>query len=257
MITSVSNAKVKEVIKLQKKASSRKAQSLFVVEGLKMFSEAERGRIDSVFVSGEFMKKAENRKRLEGLNYELVNENVMKAISDTVTPQGILCTVKQFEYSIDQILKQERPRLLLLNDLQDPGNAGTILRTAEAAGMDAVILSHGSVDLYNPKTIRSTMGAIYRVPFLYADLFEVITLLKQRRIPVYTTDMKGQSFREAAYGNGFAFIIGNEANGVDQALAACADRTVSIPMCGKTESLNAAVAAALIMYEACYQAVRK
>ena len=212
MITSTSNAKVKDMIKLQKKAAYRKACGLYVVEGVRMFLEADRERIAAVYASETFLGKPENRRLLEAVPYEAVQDHVMKAMSDTVSPQGVLC-----------IIRQKNPRLLLLDDLQDPGNAGTILRTAEAAGMDAVILSHGSVDFYNPKTIRSTMGAIYRVPFLYADLAVIIRQLQAQEIPVYTTAMQGSDYRKASYARGFALMIGNEAKGVDPALAKIAD----------------------------------
>ncbi len=251
MITSTSNAKVKDVIRLQKKAAYRKACGLYVVEGVRMFLEADRERIAAAYVSETFLEKPENCRLLEAVPYETVQDHVMKAMSDTVSPQGVLCVMRQANHDPAHIIRQKNPRLLLLNDLQDPGNAGTILRTAEAAGMDAVILSHGSVDFYNPKTIRSTMGAIYRVPFLYADLAVIIRQLQAQEIPVYTTDMQGFDYRKASYARGFALMIGNEAKGVDPALAKIADEALMIPMKGKTESLNAAVAAALLMYEAC------
>lgn len=219
-----------------------------------MFREADKKYIEAVFVSESFLSNVNNKKDLNDVPYEVVSDNVMKAMSDTVTPQGVLCIMKRFEYSLDKLLTKKKVKLLLLNDLQDPGNAGTIMRTAEGAGMDAIVFSHGSVDMYNPKTIRSTMGSIYRIPFIYEDLESVIEKLKSNDIPVYTTDMDGKSFRDAEYKNGFAIIIGNEANGVSENISRLADQVISIPMCGKVESLNASVAASLIMYEACYKA---
>lgn len=255
MITSTSNAKIKEVVQLQKKSRYRKEKSLYIVEGIKMFAEADKNYVEAVYVSEEFLSKEKNIKLLDGVDYEVVSDNVMKAMSDTVTPQGILCIMRRFNYSLDYILKIKNPKIMLLCDLQDPGNAGTIIRSAEGAGMDAVIFSNGSVDLYNPKTIRSTMGSIFRVPFIYEEIEKVITHLKNMKIPVYTTDMNGMSFREACYENGFAIIIGNEANGVSENVASMADQTITIPMCGKVESLNASIAASLIMYEACHKAL--
>lgn len=254
MITSTSNAKIKEVIQLQKKSKYRKEKGLYIVEGIKMFAEANRKYVESVYVTEDFLAKKGNRSLLEFVEYEIVSDNVMNAMSDTVTPQGILCIMKRFSYSLNDIINKKKLKLLLLSDLQDPGNAGTILRSAEGAGMDAVIFSNGSVDLYNPKTIRSTMGSIYRVPFIYEDLDKVIPLLKEKQVPVYTTDMNGKSYRDASYGHGFAIIIGNEANGVNEKTAALADEIITIPMCGKVESLNASIAASLIMYEACHMA---
>ena len=250
MITSTSNPRIKEVIQLQKKSRYRKEKSLYIVEGIKMFLEADKAFIKEVFVSESFLMA--HKDVMASYQYETVSDNVMKTMSDTVTPQGILCIMKRFNHSLEHMLKNDKPKLLLLSDLQDPGNAGTIIRSAEGAGMDGVILSPDSVDLYNPKTIRSTMGSIYRVPFLYEELEIVIEMLKKKKIPVYTTDMNGSSYKTVNYDKGFAIIIGNEANGVSEKTAALADRIISIPMCGKVESLNASVAASLLMYEACY-----
>ena len=218
-----------------------------------MFAEADKKFLEAVFVTEEFGKSPKGMELLKGTDYELVTDGVMKAMSDTVTPQGVLCIMKRFDYSLSSILNKEKPKLMLLADLQDPGNAGTIIRSAEGAGMDAVIFSKGSVDLYNPKTIRSTMGSMFRVPFIYEDLDVVITDLKNRKIPVYTTDMSGTSYKKVSYDDGFAVIIGNEANGVSQDIATLADEVITIPMSGKVESLNASIAASLIMFEACYK----
>lgn len=253
MITSTSNVKIKEVIQLQKKSRYRKEKSLYIVEGIKMFAEADKSYMEAVYVSEEFLASEKNAALLDGVDYEIVSGSVMKAMSDTVTPQGVLCVMKRFEHSLSSILNRKNPKLMLLADLQDPGNAGTIIRSAEGAGMDAVIFSNGSVDLYNPKTIRSTMGSMFRVPFIYEDLETVISELKKMNVPVYTTDMNGQSYKEVSYENGFAIIIGNEANGVSKEIATLADHIITIPMSGKVESLNASIAASLIMFEACYK----
>lgn len=253
MITSTANAKIKDVIQLQKKSKYRKEKSLYIVEGIKMFAEADKSFMEAVFVTEDFLNSSKAKELLSGIDYEIVADNVMKAMSDTVTPQGVLCIMKRFEYSLSSILNKKKPRLMLLADLQDPGNAGTIIRSAEGAGMDAVIFSKGSVDLYNPKTIRSTMGSMFRVPFIYEDLETVIASLKERQVPVYTTDMNGTSYKEVSYEDGFAIIIGNEANGVSKDISALADKVITIPMSGKVESLNASIAASLIMFEACYK----
>ena len=173
---------------------------------------------------------------------------------------------KQLVYSLEELVeraseRQKRggkpPLFLLLEDIQDPGNLGTMLRTGEGAGVDGVIMSKGTVDIYNPKTIRSTMGALYRVPFLYMDsLEEAMDLLREHEIAVYAAHLQGrQYFDELAYEEGSAFLIGNEGNGLRRETAGQADVWLKIPMEGKLESLNAAVAAALLMYQAagCYR----
>jgi TrmH family RNA methyltransferase len=142
---------------------------------------------------------------------------------------------------------------MVLEDLQDPGNLGTIMRTGEGAGIDGVILSKGCVDIYNPKTIRSTMGSLYRVPFLYVeDLAQTIADLKAKGITFYAAHLKGERFYDEfdfTKEGGCAFLIGNEGNGLKDETADLADTYLKIPMEGKLESLNAAVASSILMYE--------
>lgn len=251
MITSNSNSQVKNVIQLLKKAKVRDEQDVFVVEGLKMFLEAPRENVVAAFVSQSFYGKEENRKYLSRVKFEVVEDRVFGHMSDTKTPQGVLCVLKQFHYSLEEIIGGENPLVLILEDLQDPGNLGTIMRTGEGAGISGVILSGNSVDVYNPKTIRSTMGAVYRVPFLHVDkIRDVLPKLKEKRIRTYAAHLDGERFYdEENYEAGTAFFVGNEGNGLSDELADKADVFVKIPMEGKVESLNAAVAASVLMYE--------
>ena len=147
--------------------------------------------------------------------------------------------------------KNGKIKLLILEDTADPGNLGTIMRTAEAAGVTGVIMSKGTVDIFNPKVVRSTMGSIFRLPFAYVeDLKEVIKELKKSGISFYATHLKGEkSYKAIKYSDRSAILIGNEARGLSDEVADLADIYVIIPMQGKVESLNAAVAAALMMYE--------
>ena len=142
--------------------------------------------------------------------------------------------------------------MVIIEDLQDPGNLGTIFRTGEGAGVSGIIMSRGTVDIYNPKTIRSTMGSIYRVPFLYTDdLTAAAALLRERGVGVYAAHLGGSRMYDACdYKAGTAFLIGNEGNGLREETARCADCLIRIPMEGKLESLNASVAASLLLYEA-------
>ena len=276
MITSTGNKKVKEIIQLQKKASLRKARGVYVTEGRNMFSEAEPARIEQVYVAERFLQSFANRRLLAdklGMVYregedlpallnrcsigEAVSDSVMAAMSDTMTPQGVLCVMRQPQYSLEDMLKGPAPRLVFLEDLRDPGNLGTIMRTAEGAGMAGILLSRGCVDMYNPKTIRSTMGSLYRVPFLYLDdPKETLRKLKERNLPVYGAALdQSVSYETLSYRNGCVFLIGNEARGLSKELLEMADCGVRIPMEGKVESLNAAVAAAVLMYESYRQIV--
>lgn len=256
MITSYSNSKVKQIIQWQNKARERRGAGIFLTEGFKMFDEAPRESIQQVYVSEEALerigRKPDIKRKLNDVGYETVTKEIFGRMSDTRTPQGILCVVRRPVYSLEQLLQDELPLLMMLEDLQDPGNLGTIIRTGEAAGITGVILSVGTVDIFNPKTIRATMGSIYRVPFLYVEnLPRTIGLLRQRGIHTYAAHLAGKnnydtfSFREPT-----AFLVGNEGNGLAGETAAQAEQYLKIPMEGRAESLNAAVAASLLMYEA-------
>lgn len=257
MITSTSNPRIKNIMNLKKKGKTRKEQDVFIVEGLKMFREAPEEHIVDTYVSADFYQK--NRLLLQGIKVEIVDDRVFQSVSDTKTPQGILSVVKQFHYCLHDLLGKEAPHLLLLENLQDPGNLGTILRTAEGAGVTGIFMSSDTVDIYNPKTIRSTMGSVYRMPFLYVEDFPgVIEKLKERDISVYAAHLKGAGFYdEQNYCTGTAFMVGNEGNGLSDEAAALADACIRIPMCGQVESLNAAVAASILMYEVLRQRRKK
>lgn len=250
MITSINNPSVKNIVALQSKSKSRKEQGVFLVEGPKMVSEIPEGLLKELYVSEEFKADGQYKELLKNKKYELVSGKVFREISDTQTPQGILAVVCQQNYTLDMILRKKDIHLLLLEDIQDPGNLGTMLRTGEGAGVTGVIMSKGCVDLYNPKVIRSTMGAIYRVPFLYTeDFYGVITKIKEI-CKVYAAHLKAKQYYDKSnYKAPTAILIGNESRGLKEETAALADILIKIPMLGKVESLNAAVAAALLMYE--------
>ena len=176
-------------------------------------------------------------------------------MSDTQTPQGILTVLKKPSYTVDDILQGENPLVMILEDLQDPGNAGTIFRTGEGAGVSGIFLTRTCVDVTNPKVIRSTMGSIYRMPFLYVE--DVVSLkqeLTQRKIRTYAAHLQGKNtYDREEYTGGTAFLIGNEGKGLTEEAARTADTLIRIPMCGRVESLNAAMAAGILMYEAARQ----
>lgn len=252
MITSSSNQQMKNVAMLMKKAKARKEQGLFVVEGKKMFTEVPKEWLSGVYVSESFLSQEDAAELLEGADYEVVSDAVFKSISDTQTPQGILCLVKLPQYELSELLEGERTHLLVLESIQDPGNLGTMLRTGEGAGITGVIMNQTTVDLFNPKTIRSTMGSIYRVPYYISpDLEETVETLKKQGVKVYAAHLRGKmQYDEPDYTEASAFLIGNEGNGLSDAIADTADAYIRIPMEGQVESLNAAISATLLMYEA-------
>ena len=223
-----------------------------------MFEEADEKYIREVYVSESYIEKNGISEQLKKTGYETVSDEVFKKISDTKAPQGILCVMKQYQYTLEELLQKENPVFVLLEDIQDPGNLGTILRTGEGAGIDGVIMTKDTVDIYNPKTIRATMGSVYRMPFLYVDsLADVIEKLQEKGISVYAAHLQGKEYYDSFdFKKGSAFLIGNEGNGLKKETADLADFYLKIPMEGKVESLNAAIATSLLMYES-YRQRRK
>ena len=248
MITSTSNKQMKNLIQLQKKAKCRRDQDVFVVEGIRMFREAPEDWIQTIYASESFCK--EHEEVLQGKAYEVLADAVFAHVSDTKTPQGILCVLKQPHYKKED-LYGKMPLLLALEGIQDPGNLGTMFRSGEGAGVTGILMDAQTADLFNPKTIRSTMGSIYRVPFLIvSELKESILQMQTDGISVYAAHLEGSvCYDEPDYRDPSAFLIGNEGNGLTNATAALADQYIRIPMEGQLESLNAAVAASLLMYE--------
>ncbi len=260
MITSLHNKEIKETAALLARKKERDRRGLFVVEGPKMFGEAPMERIERVYLAQSAAAQMYEKygDRLSGLSCETVSDEVFVRMSDTKTPQGILCLVRQQHYNIEEILRENKGKRMLfiiLEDIQDPGNLGTIFRTAEAAGADGVIMSSWTADIYNPKTIRSTMGSVYRVPFFHVDQMEgAVRRLQKAGVAVYAAHLGGTAAYDACdYQKSTAFLIGNEAKGLREETAACADARITIPMAGKVESLNAAVASSILLFEAARQ----
>lgn len=256
MITSTSNAKIKRIVQLRKKKKARDAEGVFLVEGIRMFREIPEKLLQEIYISesceGKEGKEIRRRASACGIRPELVSDGVFAYLSDTQTPQGILCVVRQLSYSLEEVADAPCPHMLVLDRLQDPGNVGTILRTAEGAGVTGILLDGECADIYNPKTIRSTMGSIFRMPFYYIqDLEEGIRYLKKRGICTYAAHLEGKrAYDEEDYRKPCAFLIGNEGNGLRPEIADLADTYIRIPMAGEVESLNAAIASAVLMFEA-------
>jgi TrmH family RNA methyltransferase len=260
MISSLSNPKIKNLMKLQKKAKIREEQNAFVIEGIKMFYEIPKDNIIEAYVSESFYNQTRNENERLFIDYkvEILQDSVFKEVSETQTPQGILAIVKMPSYDFVDIINEENANLIILEDLRDPGNLGTIIRTAEGAGVTGVVISKGSVDIYNPKVIRSTMGSIYRMPFVYVeDIVQAIKEMKKKGIIIFAAHLSGNKFYdEEDYTKKCGILIGNEANGLTDDTAALSDCYVKIPMSGSVESLNAAIAASILMYEV-YRQKRK
>lgn len=255
MITSTANPRVKQIVQWQTKAKERRKDGIFLAEGIKMFEEAPVELVQEVYLSADIEEKLREKKavfqKLQRTGYEVVSSEVFAKMSDTQTPQGILTVLKRLEYKLEELLDKPKPLFMILENLQDPGNLGTIVRTGEGAGITGVIMSAQTVDIYNPKTIRGTMGSVYRVPFVYVkDLGEVMHKLHAKGIHTYAAHLQGSNYYDTfSFREPSAFLIGNEGNGLSKELADMAESYLKIPMEGQVESLNAAVAAALLMYE--------
>lgn len=249
MITSASNPQIKQVVSLQTRVKARYEQGLFVVEGRKMVEELPKDCLVKVFASEFYLNNVKNENFLKKFSVEPVLDVVFRRMSDTQTPQGVLAVARQQRYTLEDLL--DGGPILVLEGIQDPGNLGTMLRTGEGAGVAGILANRETVDCYNPKVVRATMGSIYRVPYVVSDdLPETLKTLKKRGFSLFAAHLKGtRSYTDVSYPGRTAFLIGNEGNGLTDTLAALADQYIRIPMEGQVESLNAAIAATLLMYE--------
>ncbi|GKX28385.1 RNA methyltransferase [Vallitalea longa] len=257
MITSIQNPKIKAVVQLLNKAKTRKKEASFIVEGKKTINEIDVSRIHEIFMTETFFEKEQNLVKgfiEKKVKIEIVNDSVMKHISNSVTPQGILGIIRIVPMKLN-IMINSNPLIIILENIQDPGNLGTIIRTCDAVKASGVIISKGSVDLYNPKVVRATMGSIFRVPVITdSDLIEDIKILKSNNIEIIASHLQGSdNLYKCNLTRGIGVLIGNEGNGLTDEVVGLANRNIKIPMIGKSESLNAGVATSIIAYEALRQ----
>jgi len=253
IITSKDNEIIKNVRKLKEK-KYRDLNNEYIVEGVKMIKEAilEEAKIKLIVVCEDNANSGAIDKKLlyEIAKYECiyVSKKVFDLISDVQTPQGMLAVIEK-ENSEDKIDYTEDV-IVVLDGIQDPGNLGTILRTIDSVGLKQVIVSKETADSYNPKVVRSTMGAIFRVKVIESNnLLDTLKNMKKHKYKIMATSLEtDNSIYDVDY-NKKVIVIGNEANGVEKEILEYADEKIKIPMLGKTESLNASVATAVILYE--------
>lgn len=257
MITSAGNPRVKRIRELASKSRARRKEGRFVIEGERIFADTPAEYLDEVFVTQAFAEKCggDAAKRLRQIPFTVVTDQVMEKMADTKTPQGVLCTARIPACKEQDLMGAGTPLLLILENIRDPGNLGTMFRTAEAAGVSGIIMSAGTADLFSPKTVRSTMSAVFRMPFQYTDdLPGTLRSLAESGIRLYATHLGGErNYDEVRYGMPCGLLIGNEANGLTQEAAELAQEKILIPMQGKIESLNAAMAAGIVLFEAARQ----
>lgn len=241
MLTSVKNDKVKNWKKLHNR-KERVNTGTFLIEGFHLIEEA----IQSNWDVQELIIQEGVTAPVWDVDYPIVTvtENVFNHITQTKTPQGIAAVIKGKEFPI---ITGEK--YLLLDAIQDPGNLGTIIRTADAAGFDAVILGEGTVDVYNDKVIRATQGSIFHIPIVQANLLDRVTVLQQEGFSVWASALaNAKEFHTLEKQEKVALILGNEGAGIRKELLEAADELVKIPIYGKAESLNVSIAAGILMY---------
>lgn len=248
------------VAKLAKR-DARSETGLFLLEGPQAVAEALQYRPEllvELFITPTALERHPNlgtAAREVDLEVEFVTEAVLEAMADTVTPQGVVAVCKQFPTSLKEILGGEPTLIAILEEVRDPGNAGTIIRAADSAGADAVILTGRSVDLYNPKVVRATTGSLFHLPVALApDLDVVLQRVKAAGLQVLAADIKGEDLlaARASLAAPTAWLFGNEARGLSDELFALADRAITVPIYGKAESMNLATAASVCLYESAF-----
>ena len=253
VITSKDNEQIKHIRKLKEK-KYRDEYNEYVIEGVKLIKEAiaEDANIKTIIVCDNCVKNEEIDPKImyeiAKYNCIYVDEKVFRSITDVQNPQGLLAIMSKGPKNEDINFKEDI--IIVLDNVQDPGNIGTILRTVDSAGLKQIILSKNSGDVYNPKVVRSTMGAILRVNVIESqNLVETLKTIKKHKFEVIATSLQtDDNIYDIDYKKK-AIVIGNEANGVSKEVLDLADKKVKIPMLGKTESLNAAVATGIITYE--------
>ena len=256
-ITSRENP-IYKLIKTLSQKKVRESSGLFLVEGTRLLEEANnRGVKIKYLIISETVENVPNIN--QGCQVLRLPNNLFKKVSDTVSPQGIIAVAEQIEISLADIMLGADPLVIVLNGLQDPGNLGTIIRTSAAAGATAVLLTEGTVDLYNPKVIRSTMGSLFQVPIVNdLDDNEAVKWLNYHLINIIVADLDSEEYYYSVnLKEPFALVIGNENRGPNDIWREAAYKKIKIPILGSTESLNASVAAGIILYDAVRQRLYK
>ncbi len=258
IITSKENELLKDTAKLLSSARYRRETGRFVAEGVRLCMDgAQSGAAMPLFLSTEAAQKKYTEEYAflcrKAQKTALVSENLFKKLSDTITPQGFLCVFETLDRQFNAAAMRPQRHYAALECLQDPSNLGTILRTAEALGIDGVILSSDCCDIWSPKVVRGSMGAVFRVPvWITGDLPSAVLHLTGQGFATFaSTPHEADDLRETDFSGGGVMLIGNEGNGLKpETIRACRQR-VRIDMKGRAESLNAAAAAAILLYELC------
>ncbi len=259
-VTGLQNPVVKAATELKQK-KYRTQNGLYLAEGLRTAEEAVAYKaVETLFyvaTDDERTMRLLEDAAAQNIKLVCVSENVMKKIADTETPQGIIAVCKMRQPKLENLLASGK-MLLVLDRVGDPGNIGTMLRTADAAGIGGLVLLKGCADIYAPKTVRSSMGSLFHIPVLSGvSEQEFVSAAKKAGYDLLVTCLDGaDNLYKADLSGRIAFVMGNEAGGVSESLLAQADKRVYIPMAGKAESLNVAMAAGIVMFEALRRKVK-
>lgn len=245
------NKYIKLALKLKQK-KYREEEGKYIIEGIRFVEEAiKEGSVEYIIYSQKLFKNADSERVMDTNcpRYEVEND-LLKEICDTENPQGISAVVVKKAWQLD-FYELNNSFVIIVDGVQDPGNLGTIIRTADAAGADAVIMTKGTVDAYNDKTLRSTMGSVFHIPILHFENFkELCKELRENGFEIYATSLEGSKYiYDCNFEGKAAVIIGNEANGIPLEHMEYVTQKIKIPMPGRAESLNAATAAAVVIYE--------
>jgi TrmH family RNA methyltransferase len=250
MITSAQNPKLKLIRTLQGRAKERRETGAFLVEGVRLVEEAVNANWQIRFILFDETLNERGRSQVDGLisrgvDVEEISTILMKSLSETESPQGILAVLNEFQLPIPESLDF----ILIPDKIRDPGNLGTLLRTAAAAGVQAVLLPPETTDAFAPKVLRSGMGAHFRLPIHSLTWDEINQIVKLAELHVFLADMNGQSCWETDLCQPLALVIGNEAEGANESAKQLANQIISVPMYGMMESLNAGVAGSVLIFE--------
>ncbi|NDL67668.1 TrmH family RNA methyltransferase [Anaerotalea alkaliphila] len=258
IISSPANGKIKQLQKLREKAAFRKREGVYLLEGKKSIREASPGSLREVYHTQEFQEREGHwleALREAGVPCQPVSEAVFRKISEENTPSGVLAVVRTSTTALEELDLEGNPLLVALERIQDPGNLGTVIRTAHAAGARAVLVSKESADIHHPKALKSTMGSIGRIPVVQdLDLGEALEFLRERGVATWAAALEdSEDLFGADLSGKVCILVGNEGRGISRELLEAAQGRVRIPMPGGAESLNAAVAASVLLYEALRQ----
>lgn len=258
IISATHNPKIKALLALQQKAAERRKNGLFVVEGQRELQHCIGAgmEVDSVFFCPEMMNDAEAVLATlpRGVRCHEVTAGVYEKIAYRGGTEGMIAEVKARKLRLSDLQLKDNPLLVVLESVEKPGNLGAVLRSADAAGVDAVIVCDPLTDIYNPNLIRSSIGAVFTVPCVTCSTEECIAFLKANGIPILTAQLQDSSlYYDTDMTGGTAIVMGTEATGLTDAWRKAADRHIRIPMLGRLDSLNVSVSAGILMYEAVRQ----